>query len=142
VRKRSYGSLMITALVGLLVMLLVACEGGYTTTGIRTTSHQDMRGGDLTVKIKKANGSSTQEIEVGSSGLTLDTDVTLNVGEGTFKLELLDREGDVTLTLEARDGQTVSGTGRMVTDSFGDAQYRVTATEAKNVEYHFDYTFR
>lgn len=140
--KRNYGRLMSIALLGLVVVLLVACEGGYTTTGIRTTSHQDMRGGDLTVKIKKANGSSTQEIEIGGSGLTLDTDVRLSVEEGTFKLELLDSEGDVTLTLEAREGQTLSGSGRMVTDSFGDAQYRVTATEAKNVEYHFDYTFR
>ncbi|MCD6552867.1 MAG: hypothetical protein J7M16_02520 [Anaerolineae bacterium] len=141
-RKRHHRNLVTIALVGLLAVLLVACESSYTTVGISTRSHQDMRGGDLTVKIKKANGSSTQDIEIGDSGLILDTDVTLTVGEGVFRLELLDGEGDVTLTLEARDGQTVSGSGRMVTDSFGDARYRVTAADARNVEYRFDYTFR
>jgi hypothetical protein len=30
----------------------------------------------------------------------------------------------------------------MVTDAFGEASYRVTATEAEDVEYTLDYTFR
>jgi hypothetical protein len=30
----------------------------------------------------------------------------------------------------------------MVTDGFGDASYRVTATEAEDVEYSIEYVFR
>ena len=69
-RKRHHRNLITISLVGLLAVLLVACEGGYTTIGSSTHSHQDMRGGSLTVKIKKANGSSTQDIEIGDSGLS------------------------------------------------------------------------
>lgn len=30
----------------------------------------------------------------------------------------------------------------MVTDAYGEAGYRVTATEAQDVDYQIDYTFR
>ena len=107
------------------------------------TSHQGMNGGNLTTKIKKANGSIEEEIEVdGGPGLILDADVTLSVERGSFKIELLGENGQVTLTLEARDGQAVSGHGQMVVDTFDEANYRVTATEAENVEYTIEYTFR
>jgi hypothetical protein len=128
----------------LAAVLLVACEG-YTVTGAKSSSQQDMNGGTVREQLGKANGSSTQTIEVeGGSVQVLDADVTLSVGKGTFKIELLGEGGDdpVTLVLEAGDGQTVSGHGQMVVDSFGEANYRVTAANAENVEYHIVYTFR
>jgi hypothetical protein len=128
--------------LSLLLSLASGCQS-YTQTGMRSSSHQTLKGGDLQMRIKKANGSSTQDIEVeGGSGLTLDTEVTLSVETGSFVIELLGEDGQVTLVLEARDGEMVSGFGRMVVDSFDDASYRVTATEATNVEYSMDYTFR
>ena len=48
----------------------------------------------------------------------------------------------MTLTLEARDGQQVSGRGLMAVDSFGEASYRVTAVEAENVEYRLVFVYR
>jgi hypothetical protein len=134
------------SLIGLtlMVLLLLACEG-YTETGSRTSSHQDMNGGNLKVQISKANGTSTQEIKVeGGSGLILEADVTLTVEKGSYKIELLGASEDdqVTLILEASDGQAVSGHGQMVVDSFDEASYRVTALNAENVEYSIVYTFR
>ena len=135
-----------TCAIGLvLAMLLLPLAGcqGYTQTGQRSTAHQTLRGGDLQVRIKKANGSATQDIEVdGGGGLTLETLVTLTAESGSFKIELLGEDDTVTLVLNALPGETVSGYGTMVVDTFGDASYRVTATEAVNVEYTMAYTFQ
>lgn len=132
----------ILVVVALLALALVACEG-YTQTGASTQSRQTGSGGNLATRINKANGSAEQSIEVeDGEGLILDSDVVLSVGSGTYKIELLGENGQVTLTLEAQAGQTVSGHGQMIVDSFGAAKYRVTATEAQGVEYSIEYSFR
>ena len=61
---------------------------------------------------------------------------------GAYQIELLGADAQVTLTLQAQDGETVSGQGQMVVDSFDVAKYRVTATDAQDVEYEIEYTFR
>ena len=125
-----------------LTVLLAACTG-YTETGSSTSSHQGMAGGDETVQISKANGTSEKSIELeADDGLLMEVDVTLAVGKGSYKIELLDDNGEATMTLEAHDGQTVTGHGQMVTDAFGEASYRVTAVEAENVAYVLEYTFQ
>jgi hypothetical protein len=102
-----------------------------------------MSGGRVTTSVGKANGTTTENIEVeGVAGLILETNVILSVGSGSFKIELLGEDDQPTLTLEAGAGQTVEGQGQMVTDSFGEASYRVTAVEAEDVEYLIEYTFR
>ena len=129
--------------IGLLLvlsLLLVAC-GDYTETGTSTTSRRGMQGGEETVKIAKANGTSGKSLEVEDDSL-LEVDVTLSAGKGSYKIELLGQDDKVTLTLEARDGKTVSGHGQMASDSFGDASYRVTAVDAENVAYTLKYTYR
>lgn len=125
-----------------LLLLLVACEG-YTVTGVHSSSHEDMNGGGMKVTIKRANGTATERIETtGTADLVLDAVVTLSVGKGSYKIELLGAGDEVTLSLEARDGQEVSGQGWMATDGFGEARYRLTAVEAEDVEYTIEYTFR
>lgn len=130
--------------LGLLVLsLALASCAAYTESGARTSSHQGISGGDLTVEISKANGTIEKGIELeGSENLEMEVDVTLAVGKGSYKIELLGHDDQVTLALEARDGQTVSGHGQMVTDAFGEASYRVTALEAENVAYFLEYTLQ
>lgn len=131
------------SLLILLALLLAACEG-ISQTGVRTTSHQDMDGGELNVRINKANGSAVQDIEVeeGWPGLVMEVDIALSVGQGCFKIEPLGEDDQVTLVLEACDGQAVSGHGQMMVDAFGEASYRATAAEAEDVEYKIEYTFK
>ena len=74
--------------------------------------------------------------------MTLDATVTLAVGKGTFRIELLGADEQVIMTVEAKDGQTLEDSGTMVADSFGEASYRVTATNAENVTYQIVFTFR
>jgi len=130
-------------LVGLVMLLFLGACDSYSQTGVQSTSQQTMSGGKITTRVNKANGTITENIEVeGVADLILDASVTLFAGAGSFKIELLGEEDQVTLALEARDGQTVKGQGWMVTDGFGDASYRVTAVEAEDVEYTIEYTFR
>ena len=130
--------------VGLLVLSLVLAScAGYTESGAKTSSQQGSSGGNLIVEISKANGTIEKSIETdASAGLVMEVDVTLAVGKGSYKIELLGQDDQVTLALEARDGETVAGHGQMVTDSFGEASFRVTAVEAENVAYALEYTFQ
>lgn len=134
------------ALTLLVLVLMLGLQAGCTSstqTGARETSHQSSSGGDLTVKIQSAKGTATQDIEVeDGDGLTLDAEVTLSVGSGSYKIELLGEDDAVTLALEAQAGQKVSGTGWMVVDGFDEASYRTTAVDARDVEYTIVYTFR
>ncbi len=137
-------TIRMAVLVGLvmLVAVLAGCEG-YSEMGARTSERQGTNGGDLSAKINSANGTAERSIEIeGGSGLVLEADVTLSVGKGSYKIELLGSDGAVTLTLEASEGQSVSGHGQMVADTFGEANYRVTAAEAEDIEYTIVYVFR
>jgi hypothetical protein len=127
-----------------LSLILTACAGGgYSTMGAKTTSSQGPTGGVVTVSISKANGSSTQSIdEAGNAGAQMEVDVALAVGKGSYKIELLGKDDQVTLALEAHDGQTVTGHGQMVVDPFGEANYRVAAENAENVDYQLQYVYR
>ncbi len=128
--------------LSVMLLLLVACEG-YSVMGKQSSSYENMNGGGVKVSMKKANGTATERIETtGTADLVLEAVVTLSVGKGSYKIELLGEGEKVTLSLEARDGQEVSGEGWMATDTFGEAVYRLTAVEAEDVEYTIEYTFR
>jgi hypothetical protein len=125
-----------------LVFTLVACEG-YTQTGAKRVENQGPTGGNLAVQISTANGSVEESIEIeDGSGTTLDARVILTVRKGSYKIELLGADGEVTLSLEAAGNETVTGQGHMAVDSFGEANYRVTAVDAESIEYIIEYTYR
>ena len=135
--KHVVGLLLLTA-----VLLLAGCEG-YTEMNSSSSEHHDAGGGQVSVATGKANGTSTRDLETAASGeAILDATVVLKVGSGSYKIELLGENDEVTMVLEAQGGQALSGVGWMITDAFGDASYRVTAVEAEDVEYRIEYVFR
>jgi hypothetical protein len=105
-RMWHYASLLIA-----LVLLLAACEAGFSATGSSERSRITVNSGWIEKSFKKANGSATQKIELDWPGRRVEATVTLEVGEGTFHIELLDVEGNVTLSLEATPGRPASGSG-------------------------------
>ncbi|MFN2184845.1 MAG: hypothetical protein ACK2UU_12675 [Anaerolineae bacterium] len=135
------GKLVVSLLLVVAVLLLAGCEG-YTEMNARSSEHQNGNGGNLTASAGKASGTSSKDLATLGNGAILDATVTLSVGAGSYKIELLGENDEVTLALEAQGGETVTGQGWMVTDAFGDASYRVTAVEAEDVEYRIEYTFR
>lgn len=134
--------LVAATLVSLLALPLMACEGGYTTRGERTTESHLGNRGEIDVQVGSANGSVTKDVEFDYEDAIVDVEVTLEVEQGTFKLEFLGEGEEITLVLQASSGQQVSGSGYMVTDSFGEGEYRVTATEAEGIHYHIAYRVR
>jgi hypothetical protein len=128
------------ALVFVFLLMAAGCEGGFTTSGSSERSQLTGRGGFVEKSMRSANGSITEEIEVDGSGLRLDATVMLEVEEGIFAIELLDADDNVTLSLEATPGNPASGQGYMER-VFGNAQYRVTAEEARGVRYRLEFTF-
>ncbi len=135
-------TLAVALLVSLLALQLTACEGGYTTRGERSSMTQSGDRGEIDVRIDSASGSATKGAEFDCAGCIVEVDVTLQVEQGKFKLEFLGEDEEVTLTLEASGGQQVTGSGYMVTDSFGEGEYRVTAEEARGVSYNITYQIR
>ena len=124
------------------VLLVAGCEG-YTEMNASSSEQHDGSGGRLAVSARKANGTSTKTLETAaSSGAILDATVVLEVGKGSYKIELLGENDEVTMVLEAQGAEAVSGIGWMVTDAFGEASYRVTAVEAEDVEYRIEYVYR
>jgi hypothetical protein len=126
-------------LVVLAALLLAGCDA-YSETGSSSKCSSNPNGGRCEFRAKKANGTSTKDLEVESlAGALLEADVVLTVGTGTYTIELLGKDDAVTLALEARDGQTVSGHGQIQVDTFGAGSIRVTAVEAENVEYAIEF---
>ncbi len=134
--------LFVVAVVVLLASIAAGCEGGFTSTGRRTSQSQQGDMGEIDVRMGSANGTTTEDIEFDYADAVVDVQVTLEVQEGTFTLEFLGEDDKVTLALEAHGGEKVSGTGYLVTDSFGEGGYRVAAGAAKGVAYHISYRIR
>lgn len=134
----------------LLALLLVSCEGGYVTTGTSTRAGREGPGGFVIVTARSANGTTVKDLadddesldDVLAEGVLVEVEADLKVGAGSVKIEFLGEDDAVTATLEAREGESVTGRGQMVTDVFGDARYRVTAVEAKDVEYAIYYVIQ
>jgi hypothetical protein len=135
--------------VTLLVLCLASCTSMTTSGGSVKAGHSG-RAGVLEVSHAKANGLTTRDVgeddveldDIVSAGDVLEVDLTLAVGKGSFKIELLGQDGQVTLALEARDGETLAGHGQIVVDDSGNVPYRVTAVEAENVDYYMEYTIQ
>ena len=130
-----------------LVLCLTSCAGMTTSGGSVKVGHSG-NAGVLEVSHAKANGTTLRDVAeddvelsgIVSPGDVLEVDLTLAVGKGSFKIELLGQDGQATLALEARDGETLTGHGQIVVDDFGNVPYRVTAVEAENVDYYMEYS--
>ena len=123
------------ATVALLVM--TGCEGATTSFGKWKKSNITSEGGWIEGGIKSANGTIDETIELEKWDQRLRADVTLEIDRGACRIEMLDGQRNVTLSLEAIPGQTVSGGGPMES-SFGKARYRLVAAKAKNVKYRIE----
>ena len=124
------------AIVALLVM--TGCEGATTSFGTSKMSNITEEGGWVKGSMRSANGTIDETIELKQWDKQLEANVTLEVSGGNCRIELLDGQRNVTLSLEAIPGQMVSGSGPMES-SFGKARYRLVATKAKNVKYRIEF---
>jgi len=133
----------------LLAACLAGCQGFVTTGGNARYGHKG-NSGRLEVTHDKANGTTVVDLAAQveplrsqvDPGDVLEAGVALQAGKGSFKIELLGQDDQVTLTLESRDGETVTGSGQIVVNKMGSPRFRVTAVEAKQVSYILEYTIQ
>lgn len=128
-----------TMLAVVLALMLSACEGGLTLSGVSENSRLSPQGGWIEITARKINGSSVRDLELGWGGVRVETAVAVEVGSGSLSIELLDEEDNVTLSVAATPGNPASGTGYVDTDWDGEANYRMTAEEAQDVTLRFDF---
>jgi hypothetical protein len=122
-----------------LALWVSGCEGGLTFMGSSERSSMSAQSGWIEITARSVNGSALRDLELGWSNARVPTSVALEVGEGSLAIELLDGDDNVTLSLEATPGNPASGDGYVDTDWDGEASYRLTATEAKQVRIRFDF---
>jgi hypothetical protein len=100
------------------------------------TSMADGKVSGAKATINAANGGpKIHSLKVAYPAFTILTaNVSLNNKKGYYRLELLEK-GKVTLSLVAKDGKAVQGSGRISVNKHGEVEYRVTAIKAKGVAY-------
>jgi hypothetical protein len=69
----------------------------------------------------------------------LTANVSLTNKAGYYRIELLEK-GKPTLSLVAKDGKSVQGSGRISVNDKGEVQYRVTAIKAKGIVYEIAFS--
>jgi hypothetical protein len=95
----------------------------------------------IKILIDSANGGpATRYLKVERPESTiLKATVSLAVKNGSYKIELLENNKP-SLTLTAKGGKRVTGSGSMTVNADGRIQYRVTAKKAKGVVINFSFT--
>lgn len=127
------------ALVLTLIMILGACvalaSARRYTSG--TVVYRDYRPSSLHGGfIKQANGSTTETIQLEEvNNRRLNTEVKLEVGRGIVCLELLDNEGQPTASVVSTPGKPALVRGYLIADASGAVKYRISATQAENIDY-------
>jgi hypothetical protein len=94
----------------------------------------DGRLSEVSLKAAAVEGSTTKtDLEAGyPAGAALEIEVKLSVAKGSYKVEFKN-QGQVSLTLEAKDGSSAEGKALASVDAQGKLPYEVTANKAENM---------
>lgn len=121
----------------IIILILSACEGGFTTRGSSETSRISPTGAHIEKNIQQAEGAVTQRFDIEYGG-QYRVEGMLELEKGAFVIEVLDADESVALRLEATPGQPDSGTALMKTN-FGLVRYRVQTEGAEGVHYRLTF---
>jgi hypothetical protein len=122
-----------------LILAALACSGGgsYVFSESRTSSGNSGR-----IEIKgDASGTVTNEVEIAENfpGATVDLEVAAGVKEGSYTVEFLDVDGSVVLSLDVRPGELSRGSGTVTLNDEGEVEYKIAASDAKDILLAIDY---
>ena len=122
-------------LLGLAVLL----SGCLLTSGERPSIDALPDGGNISTTFVGADGSAERTVETGASGATLTAIVIVQAERGELRLELLNPDGNVAFSVQARPDEQVTRRGDVQTDDQGRLRYRVIAQGARNGGYQVLY---
>ena len=127
-----------------LIMLQVCCmalllSGCLLTSGERPSMDALPDGGNVSTTFVGANGSAERTVETGANGATMNAIVIVQAERGELRIELLNPDGNVAFSVQARPDEQVTRRGDVLTDEQGRLRYRVIAQGARNGGYQVLY---
>jgi hypothetical protein len=141
-RTTNAGSLIWLPAVGRLsfaVSLALLLSGCLLTSGERPSMDALPDGGNVSTTFVGATGSAERTVETGANGATMNAIVIVQAERGELRLELLNPDGNVALSVKARPDEQVAKRGPVLTDEQGQLRYRVIAQGARNGGYQVLY---
>ncbi|MEO7911945.1 MAG: hypothetical protein ABIV47_20060 [Roseiflexaceae bacterium] len=120
---------------GLALML----SGCMLTSGERPSMDALADGGNVSSTFVGATGNAERTVETGANGATMNAIVIVQAERGELRLELLNPDGNVAFSVQARPDEQVTRRGDVLTDEQGRLRYRVIAQGARNGGYQVLY---
>jgi hypothetical protein len=123
----------------LVVGLALLLTGCLLTSGERPSMDALPDGGNVSSTFVGANGNGERTVETGANGATMNAIVIVQAERGELRLELLNPDGNVAFSVQARPDEQVTRRGDVLTDAQGRLRYRVIAQGARNGGYQVLY---
>ena len=130
------------ALVGRLSVVVgfaLLLSGCLLTSGERPSTDTLPDGGNVSTTFVGATGSAERTVATGVNGVTMNAIVIVQAERGELRLELLNPDGNVAFSVQARPDEQVTRRGDVLTDDQGRLRYRVIAQGARNGGYQVLY---
>jgi hypothetical protein len=121
------------------IIFALALSGCLLTSGERPSIDALPDGGNVSTTFVGADGSAERTVETGASGATLNAIVIVQAERGELRLELLNPDGNVAFSVQARPDEQVTRRGDVLADEQGRLRYRVIAQGARNGGYQILY---
>ena len=109
------------------------------TSGERPSVDVLPDGGNVSTTFVGADGNGERTVETGANGVTMNAIVIVQAERGELRLELLNPDGNVAFSVQARPDEQVTRRGDVSTDEQGRLRYRVIAQGARNGGYQVLY---
>ncbi len=119
-----------------LALLLSSC---LLTSGERPSVDALPDGGNVSTTFVGADGNGERTVETSASSATMNAIVIVQAERGELRLELLNPDGNVAFSVQARPDEQVTRRGDVLTDEQGRLRYRVIAQGARNGGYQVLY---
>lgn len=108
-----------------------------TSGGITSTDTQ-AAAGNLSASFVSAEGQDERTLDVGEQS-QLSVITIVSVAQGQLRIDILDPNGSVVLSVQGRPNEQVTKSGTVQTDANGALHYRVIAQGARNGSYQVLY---
>jgi hypothetical protein len=117
----------------------ILASGCLLTSGERPSMDALPDGGNVSSTFVGAHGNAERTVETGANGATMNTIVIVQAERGELRIELLNPDGNVAFSVQARPDEQVTRRGDVLTDEQGRLRYRVIAQGARNGGYQVLY---
>ena len=123
----------------LVVGLALLLSGCLLTSGERPSVDALPDGGNVSSTFVGADGNGERTVDTGANSVAMNAIVIVQAERGELRLELLNPDGNVAFSVQARPDEQVTRRGDVLTDEQGRLRYRVIAQGARNGGYQVLY---